>query len=103
MRDDPGRAEAKEGERLRTQLRDRAREGLDCLEVIDGRYQVLRGALIGTTDRRKRGLIDAGGTTLQWLFGVATERDLKGMNDHLQALSKETTALFMPWLIRLRW
>jgi hypothetical protein len=63
------------------------------LEVIDGRYQVLRGALIGTTDRRKRGLVDAGGTTLQWLFGVATERDLEGVNDHLQALSKETTAI----------
>jgi hypothetical protein len=43
MRDDPRGSEAKEGERLRTQLRDRAREGLDCLEVIDGRYQVLRG------------------------------------------------------------
>jgi hypothetical protein len=93
MRDDPRRAEAKEGERLRTQLRDRAREGLDCLEVIEGRYQVLRRALIGTTDRRKRGLVDAGGTTLQWLFGVATERDLEGVNDHLQALSKETTAI----------
>ena len=93
MRDDPRRAEAKEGERLRTQLRDRAREGLGCLEVIDDRYQVLRGALVGTTDRKKRGLVNAGGTTLQWLFGVATERDLEGVNDHLQALSKETTAI----------
>ena len=63
------------------------------MEVIDGHYQVLRGALIGTTDRKKRGLVDAGGTTLQWLFCVATERDLEGMNDHLQTLSKETTAI----------
>jgi hypothetical protein len=60
MRDDPRGAEVKGGERLRDQLRDRAREGLGCLEVIDGRYQVLRGALIGTTDRRKSGLVDVG-------------------------------------------
>ena len=60
---------------------------------IDGRYQVMRGALTGTTDRRKRGLVDVGGTTLQWLFGVATERDFEGLNDHLQALSKETTEI----------
>ncbi len=34
-----------------------------------------------------------GETTLKWLFGVATERDLKGLNDHLQAFSKETTEI----------
>jgi hypothetical protein len=61
--------------------------------VIDGHYQVLSGALIGTTDRRKRGLVDVGVTTLKWLFGVATERDLEGLNDNLQALSKETTEI----------
>jgi hypothetical protein len=55
MRDDPRRAEAKEGERLRTQLRDRAREGLDCLEVIDGSYQVLRGGSDWNDGPKKEG------------------------------------------------
>jgi hypothetical protein len=66
-------------------------EGLELLEVVSGRYRTLREALVGPEKRRKRGLVDAGGTVLQWIFGVATGRDLEGMNGQLQALGRETT------------
>ncbi len=80
-------------EHLCTRVKDRAMEGLELLKVVNGRYQTLREALVGPEKRSKRGLVDAGGTALQWLFGVATGRDLEGLNGQLQALGRETTGI----------
>jgi hypothetical protein len=68
-------------------------EGLELLEIVSGRYRTLREALVGPDKQSKRGLVDAGGTVLQWLFGVATGRDLEGLNGQLQALVRETTGI----------
>ncbi|KAK4028178.1 hypothetical protein OUZ56_017440 [Daphnia magna] len=46
-------------------------------------YETLQGALIRGTIRPKRRLLDAGGSDLNWLFGVATDKSLEGLNDHL--------------------
>ncbi len=80
-------------EHLRTRVKDRAMEGLELLKVVNGRSRTLREALVGPKKRSKRGLVDAGGTVLQWLFGVATGRDLEGLNGQLQALGRETTGI----------
>jgi hypothetical protein len=43
--------------------------------------------------RSKRGLMDVGGSTLQWLFGVATDRDLETLSKQLQTLGRERTEI----------
>ena len=92
-KDDKSLAEAKGGERLHTMTKERAKEGLELLEVVSGRYRTLREELVGPNKRSKRGLVDAGGTALQWLFRMATGRDLEGLNGQLQALGRETTGI----------
>lgn len=42
IKGDPRGTEAKDGERLRTQMKDRARDGLEFLEILSGRYNTLR-------------------------------------------------------------
>jgi hypothetical protein len=91
-KEDKGVTEAN-SEHLRTRVKDRAMEGLELLEIVSGRYRTLREALVGPDKQSKRGLVDAGGTVLQWLFGVATGRDLEGLNGQLQALVRETTGI----------
>lgn len=81
-KDDRGAAGAKD-ERLSTMVKDRAAEWLELLGGASGRYQTLREALVGPS-RSKRGLMDAGGSVLQWLFGVAASRELEGLDGQLQ-------------------
>ena len=58
--------EAKLGERLRMQLHDRAKDGQDRLTFFSCR--TLREAVGRPEGRNKRGLMNVGGSTLQWLF-----------------------------------
>jgi hypothetical protein len=37
--------------------------------------------------RPKRGILDLGGTTLKWLFGVSTQADLQDLNSRIEALA----------------
>ncbi len=37
--------------------------------------------------------MDVGGSTLQWLFGVATDRDLETLSKQLQTLGRERTEI----------
>ncbi|KZS03675.1 Uncharacterized protein APZ42_033546, partial [Daphnia magna] len=37
--------------------------------------------------RPKRGILDLGGTTLKWLFGVSTQADLQDLNSRIEALT----------------
>jgi hypothetical protein len=37
--------------------------------------------------------MDVGGSTLQWLFGVATDRDVETLSKQLQTLGRETTGI----------
>jgi hypothetical protein len=75
---DRGITEAK-SEHLSARVKNRATEGLDLLEIVTERYRTLREALAESEKRRKRCLVDARETVLQWLFGVATGLDLKGL------------------------
>jgi len=85
--------EAKLGERLRMHLHDRAKDGQDRLDIMRERYRTLREAVGRPEGRSKRGLVDVGGSTLQWLFGVATDRDLESLSNRLQTLGRETTGI----------
>jgi hypothetical protein len=83
--------EAKLGERLRMQLHDRAKDGQDRMDILRERYRMLREAVGRPEGRSKRGLMDVGGSTLQWLFGVATDRDLESLSNRLQTLGTGQT------------
>jgi hypothetical protein len=93
MKQDLRGDEAKLGERLRIQLHDRAKEGQEQLDILRERYRTLREAVGEPKQRSKRGLMDVGGSTLQWLFGVATDRDLETLSKQLQTLGRETTGI----------
>ena len=88
MKQDLRGDEAKLGERLRIQLHDRAKEGQEQLDILRERYRTLREAVGEPEQRSKRGLMDVGGSTLQWLFGVATDRDLETLSKQLQTLGR---------------
>ena len=46
--------------------------------------------------RPKRGILDLGGTTLKWLFGVSTQADLHDLNSRIEALTaSEKTVLHL--------
>jgi hypothetical protein len=83
--------EAKLGERLRIPLHDRAKDGQDRLDILGERYRTLREAVGKPEQRSKRGLMDVGGSTLQWLFGVATDRDLESLSKQLQTQVTQVT------------
>ncbi|KZR96170.1 Uncharacterized protein APZ42_009650, partial [Daphnia magna] len=53
----------------------------------------LKEAISGKQQRKKRGLIDAGGSALKLLFGVAMDRELEELSKHLDSLSKETSGI----------
>jgi hypothetical protein len=74
-------------------LHDRAKEGQEQLDILRERYRTLREAVGEPKQRSKRGLMDVGGSTLQWLFGVATNRDLETLSKQLQTLGRETTGI----------
>ena len=101
-RDDKGVEEAT-GERLRTMAKERATEDLEILEVVSGRFRTLREALAGPNKRNKRGLVDAGGTALQWLFGVATGRDLEGLTIDYRLWDERRQESYTPWLNKRHW
>ena len=63
------------------QLHDRAKDGQDRLDILKG--------------RGKRELMDVvhGGSTLQLLFGMATDRDLESLSNRLLTLGQETTGI----------
>ncbi|XP_057379621.1 uncharacterized protein LOC130701715 [Daphnia carinata] len=72
---------------------ERATDGLELFGLVRERYDTLREAVAGGPRRAKRGIIDVGGTALQWLFGVATSQDLEELNGQLQALGGETSGI----------
>jgi hypothetical protein len=65
--------EAKLGERPRIQLHDRAKDGQDRLDFLRERYRTLREPVGKPEQTSKRGMMDMGESTLQCLFGVATD------------------------------
>ncbi|KZS05066.1 Uncharacterized protein APZ42_031842 [Daphnia magna] len=75
------------------QILERAVGDLEQLGIVRERYERLQGVLIRKTIRPKRGLLDAGGSVLNWLFGVAMDKSLEGLNDHLEALTKKTPGI----------
>ncbi|KAK4028149.1 hypothetical protein OUZ56_017409 [Daphnia magna] len=75
------------------QLIERATGCLEELRVVKSRFNHLKEAISGKQQRAKRGLIDAGGSALKWLFGVATDRELKELSKHLDSLSKKTSGI----------
>ncbi|KAK4037593.1 hypothetical protein OUZ56_029624 [Daphnia magna] len=75
------------------QLTERATGCLEELGVVKSRFNHLKEAISGKQQRAKRGLIDAGGSALKWLFGVATDRELEELSKHLESLSKETSGI----------
>lgn len=93
IRRSPLPEEGKTGEGQRKQILERAASGLEQLGITRERYERLQGPLIRKTIRPKRGLLDARGSALNWLLGVATDKSLEGLNDHLEALAKETSGI----------
>ncbi|KAK4013239.1 hypothetical protein OUZ56_025473 [Daphnia magna] len=93
IRRSPLPEEGKTGEGQRKQILERAASGLEQLGITRERYERLQGPLIRKTIRPKRGLLDARGSALNWLLGVATDKSLEGLNDHLEALGKETSGI----------
>ncbi|KAI9552541.1 hypothetical protein GHT06_020390 [Daphnia sinensis] len=63
----------------------------------DSEWVLLRGtkATVCAPRRpiRERGVMDGGGTVLNWLFGVATTDDLVKVNKNIEQLSTESTAI----------
>jgi len=79
-------------------MKERTTGGLEPQKVVSGRYRTLREALVGPNKRSKRGLVDAGGTALQWLFGVATGCDLEGLNEGIiHAVAQQATLVNETW------
>lgn len=54
--------------------------------AVQGRCNALRSALQIAPKRARRGLLDVGGHALNWLFGVATDKDLQAINDRLKSV-----------------
>jgi len=58
----------------------------ELLDYSKKRLETFRRT-ISSTVRNKRGVIDGGGTVLKWLFGVATQTDLEGINEKVTGLT----------------
>lgn len=43
---------------------------------------------LNKNQRSRRSLVDGGGTTLKWRFGVLTQKDLEELNGQVQLLSR---------------
>ncbi|KAI9557135.1 integrase core domain protein [Daphnia sinensis] len=72
----------------------RALDGLLWLQIITRSYEGLKATVCAPRrPRRQRGLMDGGGTVLNWLFGVATTDDLVKVNKNIEQLSTESTAI----------
>lgn len=58
----------------------------ELLDYSKKRLETFRRTISGTI-RNKRYLIDGGGIALKWLFGVATQTDLEGINQKVTGLT----------------
>ena len=58
----------------------------ELLDYSKKRLETFRRNISGTV-RNKRSLIDGGGIDLKWLFGVATQNDLEGINQKITGLT----------------
>ena len=72
-------------------VRERAIYELTRLETIEKDYLSLKTSL--QKNRQKRGMVDGGGRILNWLFGVSTTEELDKVNNQVEKLSTETTAI----------
>ncbi len=72
-------------------VRERAIYELTRLETIEKDYFSLKTSL--QQNRQKRGMVDGGGRILNWLFGVSTTEELDKVNNQVEKLSTETTAI----------
>ena len=57
------------------------------LNQSEHRLATFRDA-IGSPHRHRRAVIDGGGSVLKWLFGVATQADLTGLNKKISGLTR---------------
>ena len=75
---------------LLAELKNKHRSLLNFLQSMG---DIHLNPLSAETHRSSRGLINAGGSVLQWLFGIATDDELSSTNeilDRLASLSEET-------------
>lgn len=73
-------------------IRSHSRHLLDRLEKNNEKYTMLRET-ISTNSNRPRGIVDGGGKTLHWMFGVTTDKELEKVNKKIELLSTENTAV----------
>lgn len=76
-----------------TRIQEKAKGFQEELEIVWKRFETLKTAMTGRPGRQKRGLVNLGGETLKWLFGVATDKDLGELDRRLSDLSRETTGV----------
>jgi hypothetical protein len=48
-------------------------------------------------------VIDGGGSAFKWLFGVATQADLAGLNKKITGLTRQENESSISWTSRQRW
>jgi cell division septum initiation protein DivIVA len=76
---------------IATLVRERAMYERTRLETIEKDYLSLKTSL--KKYRQKRGMVDGGGRIPNWLFGVSTTEELDKVNNQVEKLSTETTAI----------